>query len=105
MAVLKEATLAEDEAAKVIAICKEASEQLDQLRAEFEQEVASEIGLREQSFDQLFTAMDQGMSNDDYLETINGLSAFAATMGVCLKLERFEDFDAFMLEGGNTLMI
>ena len=105
VAVLKEAKLAEHEAAKVIALCKESIEQLDRLRGEFERETANEIGLREKSFDQLFAAMNQGMADGDYLKTINGLSTFAANMGLSLKLERFEKFDAFMLEGEKALTI
>lgn len=95
-ATIHEAELAEDQANKLVAIILEACREMERRRADFDNALAQELEFRAESFEELFDAMADSMTNDDFYESIEALTCFAGRLGKTLKYERFQDFDDVM---------
>ena len=104
MAVFKEARLAEAEADRVVALCEEAARAMDQQRALFETQLEVYLGQRRVAFDGCFAAIDAALVADEPIKAVGALSTLAAMCGRELQFERFEDFDAFMVDSTEPLV-
>ena len=104
LAVLREAPLAEAEAARVVALSEASIAALGLERRRIE--VALETGLRDrrESFDALLQGLDESLLADDAGASVRALQALSWEVGRELKLVDFEDFDRFMTEEDGPLV-
>ena len=105
VAILREARLAEEEAAIVIRLCYEAIEIMEEQRQAFEEHVDTVLAARRHEAEQCFAVLDAASLQDDPAMIIEALADLAATFGHSLKFARFEDFDAFMLDPNSGPLI
>ena len=105
VAIFKEAELAEEEAARVIAMYEEARDQLKKQRQEFERLMEERLEVRKEKFASCFAIIDSGLNSGDPSETAEGLAEFANVFGKELKFETFEEFDEFMKNSDEQLTL
>lgn len=104
IAIFQNAKLAEEEAARVIALCEEACRQMQQQREEFEAFLSQAIAFRREQFAECFAAIDAGLDVDDPESTTLALANFAALFGRKLQFESFKEFDEFMKDDSSVLV-
>lgn len=103
--VIKEAQLAEKEAERVEDLCIEAAKVRITQRELFRAAMADYIGENQAAFDECFEAIDQALVTDQPIEAIHALSNLTIRFGKELKLADFEDFDEFMTESDEPLVL
>lgn len=103
IAILQNAKLAEEEAARVEVICEEACAMIIQHREEFEKCLQEALELRHGQFNRCFKAIDSSCGHPG--KTVEELSKLAILFGKELKMARFEDFDQFMKTSRKPLRI
>jgi hypothetical protein len=100
LAILRNARLAEAEAARVEAVCREAVARMREQRAEFERLVEQQLQMRRQAFKACFAAIDEGTKSGQPARAVAGLADMAGIFGRRLQCETFAEFDQFM-KGSN----
>ena len=105
IAIMRNARLAEEEAARVVALCEQAVRSLDQQRESFESALNERLNEKQARFDGLFKEIDEALVSDRTDDAILALSGLVASCGQELGLVNFEEFDAFMLESDTPLTI
>lgn len=105
LAILKDAKLAEEEAERIVALCKEAAKAMDDRRRQFETKLTTYLKVRQASFDKHFKQIDDAFFADDHQKAIKGLSGLARSFAKELKLARFEDFREFMVTSDEPLKL
>lgn len=105
IAILRDARLAEEEAARALALAEAAVAAMDEQRAAFEAQVEALTELRRQEFAKAFEVIDATLVAGSPAATVEALDAFAHLFGWKLRFENFEAFDAFMREGDEPLRL
>jgi hypothetical protein len=105
IAILRDARLAEEEAARALALAEAAVAAMDEQRAAFETQVEALTELRRQEFAGAFSAIDATLEADSPAAAVGALDAFAYLFGRKLRFENFEAFDAFMRDGDEPLRL
>lgn len=105
VAVHREARLAEEEAARIEALCAEAVRVLDAGRAEFIQRLNATLQERDRAVDACFTRIESGLASAQPESAIEGLTALTALCGARLQFACFAEFDAFMVETDGPLRL
>ena len=103
IAIMRNARLAEEEAARVVALCEQAVRFLDQQRESFETTLNEHLNERQAKFDNYFKKIDEALGADRSDDAILALSGLVASCGRDLQLVNFEDFDEFMIESDTPL--
>ena len=104
-AIFKEARLAEGEAERIIAICDAACQTMKEQREEFKKSFKVELQTRCAEFEAYFTAIDKGLASANYDSVIRSLGDFAFLFGKQLQFETFEEFDDFMMNSDQPLIL
>ena len=104
-AIFKQACLAEAEARRVIAMCAASCQALVEQRSEFERLFDANFQTRCAEFEACFTAIDTGLAADQPEITTQALADFAVLFGQQLKFETFEEFDEFMIDSEQPLIL
>lgn len=104
-AIFKEARLAEAEAERVIALCEQACKAMAAERREFERLFAASFQERCAQFEACFTAIEAGLTANKPELATQSLGDFAALFGKKLQFENFEEFDEFMMDSDQTLIL
>jgi hypothetical protein len=104
-AIFKEARLAEAEAERIVAMCEVACQTMKQERAEFKRLFTINFQSRCHEFDAALAAIDEGLTSKNYEVTTQALGNFAALFGKKLQFETFEEFDDFMLNSDEPLIL
>lgn len=97
VAVVKNANLAEEEAVRVIALCEEATREMQRNREQFEALVNERIEYRDQTFRNCFLNIDRALEVKDHDIVTNNLAMIAEIFGKKLSLVKFDEFDKTML--------
>lgn len=105
IAIMRNARLAEEEAARVVALCEQAVRSLDQQRETFETVLNEHLNERQVRFDGYFMAIDEAIDADRTDNAILALSGLVASCGRELRFMDFEEFDTFMRESDAPLTI
>lgn len=105
IAIMRNARLAEEEAARVVALCEQAVKSLDQQRVSFETILNEHLNERQVKFDGFFLAIDKALDADRTDDAILALSDLVASCGQELRFMNFEEFDTFMRESDAPLII
>ena len=105
IAIMRNARLAEEEAARVVALCEQAVRSLDQQRESFETMLNEHLNERQVRFDGFFMAIDEALDADRTDDAILALSGLVASCGRELRFMNFEEFDTFMRESDAPLTI
>ena len=105
IAIMRNARLAEEEAARVVALCEQAVRSLDQQRESFESALNERLNERQARFGGFFKEIDEALDADRTDDAILALSGLVASCGQELRLVNFEEFDALMLESDTPLTI
>ena len=103
--VIKEAQLAEKEAERVEDLCIEAAKIRIKQREQFRAAMADYMSESQAAFDEYFETIDQALVTDQPIEAIHALSNLTIRFGKELKLADFEDFDEFMTESDEPLVL
>ena len=104
-AVFKDARLAEAEAERIIAMCDIACQIMKQQRREFEHLFELNFKARCAEFDTCFAVMDTGLASSNHELVTQSLSDLAALFNRKLQFETFEEFDSFMLDSNQALIL
>ena len=105
VAVFKGAHLAEEEAVRVVALCQRAMKDMYRQRAQFEEWVASYLGNRQATFDRCFIVIDNALLTNQPDNCIRALGDLVSSYGQTLQFGSFRDFDRFMIETKNPLIV
>ena len=105
IAIMRNARLAEEEAARIVALCEQAVKSLDQERVSFETILNEHLNERQVKFDGFFMAIDKALDADRTDDAILALSDLVASCGQELRFMNFEEFDTFMRESDAPLII
>jgi len=105
IAIFKQARLTEAQSERIIAICEEAVQQMRIRRAEFEKWFEQERQIRNDAFSACFESIDSALNNDDPGKAVYALADFADLFGKKLKFETFEEFDDFMSNSDEPLLL
>ena len=105
IAIMNNARLAEEEAARLVALCEQAVRSLDQQRESFETALNEHLNDRQARFDGFFKEIDEALDEDRTDDAILALSGLVASCGRELRLGNFEEFDSFMLKSDQPLTI
>lgn len=105
LTILKNARLAEEQAARITAICEESIRQMRVQREEFEALLEENIQIRRQEFARCFTAIDQAFESDSHESAIYAVGNFLGLFGKKLKFASFSQFDDFMLDSSEPLFL
>ena len=105
IAIMNNARLAEEEAARLVALCEQAVRSLDQQRESFEIALNEHLNDRQARFDGFFKEIDEALDADRTEDAILALSGLVASCGRELRLGNFEEFDSFMLKSDQPLTI
>ena len=105
LAILRDARLSTEEAARVVALCQAAVASLAVERQAFEQAVTALLRERDAGFRASFEAIDIALVGSRPDDVANGLADLAALCGRRLEFPGFEAFDAFMLADEGPLVI
>jgi hypothetical protein len=105
ISVLRHARLAEEEASRIVAVCEEACREMEAQRIEFEVFIQRNIRLREQDFVASLSSIDSGLLSGKPEETTVALAGFAALLNHELQIGSFAEFDEFMMNSDETLVI
>ncbi len=103
--IFKEARLAEAEAERVIAMCDVACQVMKEQRAEFKRLFKVNFQARCAEFEACFAATDKGLASENYDLTTQSLADFASLFGKKLQFETFEEFDDFMMNSNQPLIL
>ncbi len=105
IAVLKQARLAEEEAARLEVLCAEAVQELNRRQQEFESRMTSFLEERQTAFNHCFAMIDETLEADETDDAVAGLALLAAMAGSALKFEGFEEFKEFMEQKEDTPLV
>ena len=98
IAIFRDAKLAKEESARVVALCEAACEAMAQQRMEFEKFTANRIAQRKKEFEGCFRKIDEHILSENYTEANLALANFAVMFGKKILFEDFISFDRFMIE-------
>lgn len=105
VSILRNARLAEEQSAKIVALCDEACREMEAQRKEFEVFIEKNLRARHEQFTSCLEAVDMGLSSESPEVTTLALADFAALIGRELRYSAFGEFDNFMMTTGETLVI
>jgi hypothetical protein len=103
IALLKHTRLIERESFRIVALAEESCKATAKERAKFELQLEKILQLRRKEFADCFAVIDQGLQSDHPDIATLGLAAFALLFGK--KLISFKEFDEFMMNSTDTLVI
>lgn len=103
--IFRKASLTEEEADRVVALCREAERALDEQRELLEARLDACLDERREVFDDCFRAMDAARATERPDRAIESLSILVATCGRELRLATFEEFDEFMTKSGEPIVL
>ncbi|MDZ8066095.1 MAG: hypothetical protein RMY64_10715 [Nostoc sp. DedQUE08] len=103
--IFKQAHLAEEEAEQVEAICEAACKVMAEQQAEFEHLFEANFQARCVEFDACFAAIDAGLTSNKPELTTLALANFAELFGKKLQFENFQEFDDFMINSDQPLIL
>ena len=103
IAIMRNARLAEEEAARVVALCEQAVRSLDQQRESFESALNEHLNERQARFDGFFKEIDEALDANRTDDAVSALSGLVASCGRELQLEDFEEFDRRNRSAGNPV--
>lgn len=103
LAIFKDASLSEEEAARIVAFSKAACEQMKIQRQQFESMFEERLNARRNEFNRIFSRIDASINNNNN-ETIIALSDFTMLFGENLKMQDFNEFNTFM-KGNEDLIL
>ena len=105
IAVLRGGRLAEEEAAKVISLCAEAVQAMEQQRKDFETRLGEFLNERERAFGDCFELIDDALGRNEPDDAVTGLALLTGLTGKALKFKDFDAFDEFMRTSSDPLVI
>ena len=105
LSILKNATLAKQEADRIEALSQAACQQMVIERTAFEKMAAGQLHQQREVFAETFDAIDRGLSTDDFDTAIDGLARVAEILGKELRYSNFSEFDAMMGNDGIPLIL
>ena len=105
LAILKGARLAEEEADQLVALADAAIAQLTSQRAEFEARLDEALEARDERWAHALTRVDLAMASATPEGAVDGLSDLAVLFDSQLAFRSRADFDRFMLEGDEPLVL
>ena len=105
LAILQRARLAEQEASRVIALCAEATRAMDEQREVFEERLEAWLSRCEDAFQACLKRIDAALVDDDEDVAVEALARLAGMTGRALKFKDFEEFDQFMIQSTDPLLI
>ena len=105
LAILQRARLAEQEASRVIALCTEATRAMDEQREVFEERLEAWLTRREDAFQACLKRIDAALVDDNEDVAVEALARLAGMTGRALKFKDFEEFDQFMIQSTDPLLI
>lgn len=97
--------LAEREAARVTALCNEAARALDEQRRLLESRLDAGLAERRDRIAACFRDVDASLRANSREDAVKGLSGLVELYGRELELAKFEEFDKFMIESDDPLVI
>lgn len=104
-AIIKKARLAEEEAVYVVALCTEAAKVMEKQREQFELALSEYLNEQRFAFDKCFETIDAALVEDRLIEAIQGISNLVIIFGKELQLSNFKDFDDFMTDSDEPLVL
>lgn len=105
MVIIKEAQLAEKEAERVEDICREAVKAMEKQREQFELALSEYLDEQRFAFNKCFETIDAALVEDRLIEAIQGISNLVIIFGKELQLSNFKDFDNFMTDSDEPLVL
>ena len=105
LSILKQAQLAEEQSARIVALCDEACREMEAQRREFEIFIQKNLQSRQEKFMSCLAAIDLGLSSESPEVTTLALADFAALVGRELRYSTFGEFDSFMMTTDEPLII
>jgi hypothetical protein len=104
LATLRSGRLAEEEAARVVALCDEAIAALAAERERFEAAVQAHVAANRAALGAHLGALDAALEADDPAAAVVAMADLSSDLGHELKLVGFEEFDRFMTEEDGPLV-
>lgn len=105
LAILQRASFAEDEAARLVALCAAAVQAMDRQREAFEAALETRLATREDVVQGCLAEIDGALADDDADGTVMALANLAGLTGRALRFRDFAEFDSFMTESDDPLLI
>ena len=105
LAVLQRARLAEEEEARVVALCAEATRAMERQREAFEAHLEEWLGRRENAFGRCLARIDEALVDGETDDAVTELARLSAMAGKALQFKDFSDFDEFMTRSRDPLVI
>lgn len=105
IAILRSARLSEEEAAIAVALAESAIREMDAQRALFDSQIEAVTQSRREDFASTFESIDAALSSEEVETTVRALADFASLFGQTLQFASFAEFDAFMIDGDESLRI
>ncbi|MBD2203927.1 hypothetical protein H6G33_14720 [Calothrix sp. FACHB-1219] len=104
-AIFQQARLEEVEAERVVAMCQAACQAMEQQQDEFEHLFEANFQARSMEFDACFAAIDAGLTSNNIESTTQALAELAEKFGKTLQFENFQEFDQFMTNSDQPLIL
>ena len=105
LAVLQRARLAEEDAARVVALCAEAAWAMEQQRETFEVRMDAWLNRREDAFRTCFVQIDKALVDGETDAAVTELARLTAMTGKAIRFRDFNDFEQFMTQSRDPLVI
>ena len=105
LAVLTRARLTEDEAARIVAICAEATRAMEERREQFNSHLSAWLDQRDWAFEDCFAAVDKALASDEPDDTVRELARLVGMTGKALRFRDFDHFDQFMMDSEEPLVL
>ena len=105
LAVLTRARLTEDEAARIVAICAEATRAMEERREQFNSHLSAWLDQRDRAFEDCFAAVDKALASDEPDDTVLELARLVGMTGKVLRFRDFDHFDQFMTDSEEPLVL
>jgi len=105
LCIMKNAELAEKETERVVALCNQACEQMMRRKQQFDEFIRTNLEDRNRDIEKCLHAIDKGFSAKDPDSTVEALCKFASLFNRELMFKTFAEFDEFMMETNEPLVI
>lgn len=105
LTILKQGQLAEEETARLEALCAESAHEWNRRRQEFETSLAGLLEDRQLALNRCLGLIEEAIEAENTDNAVQGLALLTAMTGSALKFEGFEDFKQFMEQDTGTRLV
>lgn len=105
LSILKNANLAAKQAERIEALCNASIKEIEKQKKDFEYQLNKRIKEKGDEFNKLLFCIESAYNNSNYIASFDALSELSLFFGKQLKFKNFDQFDDFMENSEQPLII